>query len=109
MHVSLFFLQCHCPIKIDATVLDDVDEFLKATKAEVKPLLDAVPLPNLQLFQAEEVNLAPLEPDTKVDAIAEGNSAKTPLYVHYPEPEAQTHAGHSTNITSPAARNPCEQ
>ena len=80
-------------IKITTTELHDVDALLKAVKMEVQPMLDAVGVNMLQLFQSEEAKdggYEALQPDLRVTEITGGEEMKKPLYVFFPDAEVAT-------------------
>ena len=81
------------PTKISITELHDVDDLLKAVKAEVHPELDSRGVNTLQLFQSEEAKdggSEALRADLRVAEIAGGEDMKKPLYVSFPDAEVAT-------------------
>ena len=74
-------------VKIVMGLSCDVDELISALKSKVTPLLDKVPVCDMQLFtsrEGEEVSA-----DCKVSDIRDGHSSSFPLFVHYKEPQPQ--------------------
>ena len=75
------------PIKVNITVLHDVDDLRKAVKKEVHPM-DAQGVNMLQLFQSEEAKdggSEALRPGVSLADLNGGDNDDNPLYVFYPD------------------------